>query len=248
MSARVFISYRRSDTEDLAGRIGDRLSATKGIDEVFIDVDSIAPGEDFEDKIESAIAKSSVCLLLIGRDWLGRDAGDGRPRIFGEEDFVRLEVRAALASGLKVLPVLVNDAPMPSREQRPEDLHGLPRIHAIAIRPAQFNRDFEGVLEALLGKGRRVGTPSFRDRHPLFGRSMSWLGGACAAAVVLIVAAIVHNEATGGRALDESFGGRAQVWLLIVAILALGALAPVAIRRLGRRRRKTANRPYSNGP
>lgn len=243
MSARVFISYRRSDTEDLAGRIGDRLSATEGIDEVFIDVDSIAPGEDFEDKIESSLAKSSVCLLLIGPDWLGRDTGGGRARIFDDDDFVRLEVRAALASGLKVLPVLVNDAPMPSRDELPEDLHGLPRINATSIRPPQFNRDFEGVLEALLGKRERNGTPSFLERHLLLGRWLRRLGGALIAAIALFVAAIAHNEATGGRSLEETFGGRAQVWLLILAIVALGALAPSAIRRLGERRRSSANRP-----
>ncbi len=137
---------------------------------------------------------------------------------------------------------------MPSPDELPEDLHRLPRLNAISVRHLHFDKDFESVLEALLGKGRRVGTPSFVARHPLFGRSMSWLGGASAAAVALIVAAIVHNVATGGRALEESFGGRAQVWLLILAILVLGALAPVAIRRLGRRRRKSANRPNSNGP
>ena len=68
---------------------------------------------------------------------------------------------------------------------------------------------------------------------------MRGLAGASIAAIVLIVAAIIHNEATGGRSLEESFGGRTQVWLLVLGILTVGALAPFVVRRLGKRNQDT---------
>ena len=72
MAKRIFISYRRSDTQHLAGRLADHLSAVQGVDKVFIDVDGIGPGEDFERKICDAIAVSSICIVLIGDQWLGK--------------------------------------------------------------------------------------------------------------------------------------------------------------------------------
>lgn len=39
----VFISYRRDDAAPYAGRIGDRLRTTPGIERVFLDVASVKP-------------------------------------------------------------------------------------------------------------------------------------------------------------------------------------------------------------
>lgn len=236
---KVFISYRRSDTQHLAGRIADRLRALKGIDKVFIDVDGIEPGEDFESEIYNAIAESSVCLLLIGQHWLGREPDQKQPRIFDDRDFIRLEARAALASDRKVLPVLTDEAAMPSKEELPEDLQRLPQINGISVRHLHFDKDVESLFDSVLSRRKEASKPPILERHPLLGRSLRGLAGASIAAIVLIVAAIIHNEATGGRSLEESFGGRTQVWLLVLGILAVGALAPFVVRRLGKRNQDT---------
>ena len=53
--SRIFISYRREDAPGHAGRLYDRLTAHFGADQVFIDIDTIEPGEDFVSAIETAV-------------------------------------------------------------------------------------------------------------------------------------------------------------------------------------------------
>ncbi len=65
----IFLSYRRDDTRHLAGRLYDRLVERFGDGRVFMDVDSIEPGLDFEAVIDSAVASCGVMLALIGPTW-----------------------------------------------------------------------------------------------------------------------------------------------------------------------------------
>jgi hypothetical protein len=56
----ILISYRREDTAAYAGRLADRLKAHFGRDKVFVDVDTIQPGEDFLEVIDQSLRSSSV--------------------------------------------------------------------------------------------------------------------------------------------------------------------------------------------
>src|SRR4051812_43543626 len=111
---RFFISYRRDDSLDIAGRIYDRLAAHFGHDEVFIDVDTIPFGVDFRSFLTDWIAQCEVVIVVIGRTWLDcRFEGGpkaGQRRLEDPADFVRIEVAAALARGIPVIPVLVGGA------------------------------------------------------------------------------------------------------------------------------------------
>ena len=55
---RIFLSYRREDAAGHAGRLYDRLTQNFGDESVFRDIDTIAPGTDFVDHIEKAIAQA----------------------------------------------------------------------------------------------------------------------------------------------------------------------------------------------
>src|SRR5258708_35012303 len=104
-----FISYRREDGSGSAGRIYDHLVQSFGEDRVFMDVDAIEPGQDFVEVIQQAVGSCSALIAVIGRNWSGL-RGDGSRRIDDPEDFVHLEVAAALERGVRVIPVLVDDA------------------------------------------------------------------------------------------------------------------------------------------
>ena len=66
----VFISYRRSDARHPAGRIHEKLEdAVEDRAEVYMDVDSIAPGKNFRTHLEQAI-------VVIGSTWLTASKGD----------------------------------------------------------------------------------------------------------------------------------------------------------------------------
>src|SRR5271155_5233024 len=73
--AKIAISYRRSDSQDITGRIFDRLSQQYGRDTVFRDIDSIQPGIDFRAQIADALTATDVLLVIVGPRWLGRGEG-----------------------------------------------------------------------------------------------------------------------------------------------------------------------------
>lgn len=117
----IFISYRRDDSAGYAEHLYADLSRHFPSEEIFMDLDHLEPGDNFPKVIEEAVASCSVLLALIGREWLTVKAG-GRLRLSNEEDFVRLEIAAALCRNIRVIPILVHGASMPRRKDLPEDL------------------------------------------------------------------------------------------------------------------------------
>src|SRR5215471_12958663 len=92
----MFISYRRSDSTTVSGRIYDNLSRTFGENKVFKDVYAIPPGVNFAEYIDGNIRKCSVLLAIIGSDWVSAVDQNGAPRLDDPNDFVRLEIEQAL--------------------------------------------------------------------------------------------------------------------------------------------------------
>lgn len=172
----IFISYRRDDTAPYAGRIYDRLTAHFGDSQVFMDIDQIQPGEDFVKVINSKVSACDVAIVLIGKNWLALTNAEGKRRLDDAEDFVRLEVAAALARDVRVVPVLVGGTAMPRANELPEVLAPLARRNAVEVSDTRFHSDVDRLLEAL-GKPK----PSFSTRWLVAG------GGAVAALVALAI-------------------------------------------------------------
>src|SRR5687768_5145136 len=61
----IFISYRRADTRADAGRLYDALRRRFGKDQLFMDVDTLQPGQDWVSAVEDAVARCDVLLALI---------------------------------------------------------------------------------------------------------------------------------------------------------------------------------------
>ncbi len=144
----VFISYRRDDTAGYAGRLYDALTVEFDKSQIFIDVDSIHPGEDFVQVIDKRIASSSVVLVLIGKGWLNSGGVNSR-RLDDAKDFVRLEVASALRQKIPVIPVLVGGARMPSVGDLPEPLAALAHLNAIEIFDTLFQDSVRHLIAAL---------------------------------------------------------------------------------------------------
>lgn len=146
----VFVSYRRDDSADVTGRIYDRLVAHFGAHSVFKDVDSIPLGRDFRKVIDNAVAKASVVVIVIGRDWFGQKDGSEKPRIYDWSDFVRTEVAAALEQDKPVIPVLVANAKMPSESELPDDIKSLAFRNGVNVRPdPDFVHDIERLIKGI---------------------------------------------------------------------------------------------------
>jgi hypothetical protein len=145
----IFVSYRRQETSHLAGRLYDRLAGRFGEGQVFIDVDAIEPGVDFAKKIFRAVAACKVLLAIIGPTWLTVADERGHRRLDDPNDIVRLEVEASLARSVLVIPILVEGAVMPTRQDLPESLADLARRNALPIRHESFHSDARRLVAAI---------------------------------------------------------------------------------------------------
>jgi LCCL domain/TIR domain len=147
MAGKIFINYRRDDSSGAAGRLHDRLAQAFGRKNLFMDVDHIPAGADFVEYLNSQLATCDVFLALIGPNWLDARNDDGGRRLHDPGDFVAIEISAALARKIRVIPVLIDGARMPDSRELPEPLKPLVRRQAIALRHAHFGRDAEALIE-----------------------------------------------------------------------------------------------------
>jgi hypothetical protein len=145
----IFVSYRRQESSHLAGRLYDHLVGRFGKGQVFIDVDTIEPGVDFAEEIFRAVAACKVLLAIIGPAWLTAADERGRRRLDDPDDIVRVEVEAALGRGVRVIPILMEGAVMPPRQDLPESLAGLARRNALPIRHESFRSDAGRLIKAI---------------------------------------------------------------------------------------------------
>ncbi|SDC90757.1 TIR domain-containing protein [Geodermatophilus telluris] len=159
---RIFLSYRRSDVGGYAGRLADGLRGGVGADNVFQDVLTIAPGEDYTAVIDRALDDSDVLLAVIGPGWLTATAPDGSARLAQADDYVRLEVVRALDRGVRVVPVLVGGARLPAAGELPEDLRRLAQRQAVVLRDESWHQDVDGLLRSLRGE---AAAPTGRRRR-----------------------------------------------------------------------------------
>jgi hypothetical protein len=149
MSGQIFISYRREESRWSARSVHDRLCRDFDPKQIFMDIDAIALGEDFVKAIETTVAKCDVLIAVIGNNWLTSKDDHGDRRLDNPEDFVRMEIGAALKRGISVIPVLVDAALMPRAIDLPEDLKSLVRRNALRITDTSFDGDCQRLAAAI---------------------------------------------------------------------------------------------------
>jgi hypothetical protein len=153
--ANIIISYRRSDSAAIAGRIRDRLAEYYGADAIFMDIDSIPFGIDFRQQIQEAVTRNDILLALIGPRWIGaRKAGT---RISDDKDPIRIEIETALNRRMPLIPVLVGGATMPKSSALPESIQRLCFLNAAEI---DDGRDFHQHVDRLIRAMDRLLTES----------------------------------------------------------------------------------------
>jgi hypothetical protein len=141
----IVISYRRADSRWIVGRIYDRLEAQFGRDAVFMDIDGIPLGQDFRVHLKDILDRASVLIAVIGPQWL-KDA-NGVSRLQDETDWVRLEIETALARGIPVIPVLIDETPLPQAAELPGGLRDLAFRQSARV---NTDIDFQPNMERLI--------------------------------------------------------------------------------------------------
>ncbi|MEM1299328.1 MAG: SUMF1/EgtB/PvdO family nonheme iron enzyme [Pseudomonadota bacterium] len=164
MSGRtIFISYRRSDSQWAASRLHDTLIQTFPDDRLFMDVDSIDPGQDFVAVLEDKIAECDVFLALIGPTWLSETLGDDQRRLDDPEDFVRIEIAQALARKATVtIPVLLDGADVPQESDLPQPLKPLARRQFSRLSHEGYRGEVKRLVDAI---GKALDRTPVRIEH-----------------------------------------------------------------------------------
>ena len=174
----IFISYRRRDSITAAQKIYEEMDQHFPKGTVFWDLDSIEPGIAFRRHIAQLIPQCGVQLVVIGRHWLdtppepktpplaGPNADEHPPferRLDDPEDLLRVEIETGLRSGIRVIPVLVEDAALPAPESLPESLQPLVGLNCVTLHPGKYwSSDLEDLLKAVEPLVIEAG-----DMHPL---------------------------------------------------------------------------------
>lgn len=149
MRGKIFINYRRDDTLATAGRLHDRLTKAFGRKNICMDVDRVPAGVDFVGYLNQQVAAADVFLAIIGPNWLTSKDDNGRRRLENPNDFVRVEIAAALNRNARVIPVLVDRATIPDADNLPDPIKSLVRRHAINVRNAHFGSDADRLIEKI---------------------------------------------------------------------------------------------------
>lgn len=126
----VFICYRREDSAGHVGRLQDYLQRRHF--SVFRDLDAIELGANFRAACQAEIAKCDAQLVVIGRHWVAAEGPRGR-RLDDPTDLVRQEIEIGLSTGIRVIPVLVDGATMPSRDELPPSITELTSLNALEL-------------------------------------------------------------------------------------------------------------------
>ena len=153
---KIFICYRRGDNTYPPHIIYDGLKKRYGADSVVLDVDTIPLGTDFRAYLNEQVGRCDILLAVIGDKW--QDILN--QRLNDSDDFVRIEIQAALRKNIPVVPILVDKASMPNEKDLPQELQRLAFMQAAEVRSsrdlqAELDRLFsslDSLLDSLLAK------------------------------------------------------------------------------------------------
>jgi hypothetical protein len=175
----IFVSYRRSESSDVTGRIYDQMKARFGEDRLFKDVDSIPLGKDFRTAISEAVGRCDVLLAVIGKDWLKVASDSGARRLDDPNDYVHIEIATALSRGIPVIPVLVENSVLPRSVDLPESLKELAFRNATVVRA---DPDFHPDMDRLCSQ---LGKYLPKSRMRQYGKFGAWAVGGVAFSILL---------------------------------------------------------------
>jgi hypothetical protein len=145
----IFLNYREEDTLYHMGPLDYRLKMEFGPDRVFFAKRGIDLGDAWRATIRDAIGSCRVMLVLIGPRWLTVTGEKGGRRLDDPEDIVRWEIETALDQEKRVIPVLLEGASVPRKQDLPDSLKVLPDLQAHRINGYDWEPDTTRLVDDL---------------------------------------------------------------------------------------------------
>ncbi|MFC3894915.1 toll/interleukin-1 receptor domain-containing protein [Lentzea rhizosphaerae] len=190
---RVFLSYRIKDSVHATAAISSLLVRHYGPDNVFRDRDSLPLGAVYPRRIRRELERSDVVLAVIGPSWLTIKNKNGVRCLDDERDWVRTELRMAFEREMPVVPILLDDTPLPAPSQLPSDIALVGLSMYWQVRHRTFESDVRGLIENLEGGTRD--TPAER------GPSRKMINTASSGSTIFA------NQGDGAMNIDQRGGG-----------------------------------------
>jgi TIR domain-containing protein/tetratricopeptide repeat protein/NB-ARC domain-containing protein len=163
----IFINYRGTDSRSYAALLHAEFSRQFGAEMVFLDSASIPAGADYVDELLTRVRSAAVVLAIIGPSWLTAELHD-------PNDWIRRELTEAFLGGVRVIPVLVDDATMPVEVELPDCLTALSRCQFRRLRHRDAAQDLDrlaGDLVAIVDNRKAAHPPvawNVPPRNPNF--------------------------------------------------------------------------------
>jgi hypothetical protein len=164
---RVFVNYRGKDSHSYGAMLYNVLAYWFGADQVFLDAESIPAGADYVTELLQRVRSARVVLAVIGPRWL-TDTDHTDParcrQIDDPADWIRRELVEAFTHGVKVIPVLVDNAVVPTEAELPADIAALSRCQARPLRRRESSTDLARIADDLAALDPILGAA--RTRQP----------------------------------------------------------------------------------
>ncbi len=183
----IFISYRREDSAGWTGRLAERLKQKFGTESIFMDLDTIEPGADFTDAITRAVGACDVLLAVIGPRWLTETDTNKKRRLDDPADWVRTEIVAALSRKIRVIPVLVGKANMPTARDLPPEIKALAERQTHELSDKRWDYDCQQLVNRLQNT---LKTPA-RTQRGRFSNTAVRMSGLALMGIILVVIALL---------------------------------------------------------
>jgi tetratricopeptide (TPR) repeat protein len=145
----VFINYRGEDSHSYGALLYTELARQFGTEHVFLDAESIPPGTDFVEELLQRVRSARLLLAVIGPRWLTATDPTGRRRIDDPADWIRRELVEAFTAGVRVIPVLADQAELPREAELPADIAGLSRCQYRHLRRREPTADLARIVADL---------------------------------------------------------------------------------------------------
>jgi TIR domain/NB-ARC domain len=142
----VFINYRGEDSHSYGALLYTGLAQHFGDGLVFLDAESIPAGSDFVEELLGRVRSARVLLAVIGHRWLTATDSAGQRRIDDSADWIRRELAEAFTAGVRVIPVLTDQAKLPRETELPADIAALSRCQYRHLRRREPTADLARIV------------------------------------------------------------------------------------------------------
>jgi murein DD-endopeptidase MepM/ murein hydrolase activator NlpD len=156
---------------------------------------------NFKTYLQEKVDTYDTMLVIIGNSWLTMTEESGERRLDNPNDFVRIEIAAALQRpDMQVIPVLVQGATMPRAQDLPDDLKDLHFRNALQVRQnPDFTPDMAKLIEQIRHSAR-AGQKAGLSRR-IF---LPVLGGLALVTVIVIIGAVLLTQPDSQRTITPT--------------------------------------------